>query len=513
MTPRTVLFCMLASGCVPSIGDRLAVEPRDWVFAGMYDAASLVSLDDGAVNSDFAWAPSPGMTASCGATRGPFGMGVPEAEAIASGRTPAVAILLEYWPARPHPLERDQVRILIDRVDPPAGQPSLWRLEPAVLPRQLRVEIPPYANPVERDALQRAVEISLCLEHAVGRAWVGGTPGEVREALLAERPASTEDTERYFVGQGAPVPALLGAPDACIVGGAGAADSPSPRVKLDTAGVWGGRLRACAPDSEGPAVIVPLGASPERDAVDAVHHIGTPAWQDVRLELGEDPAPCPAGSVQRTVGGAAAGVVTRICVDGAGDGAPRPLRPDQPATTDPDGASGYLDVVAALPATYPTLSYDWDEGGDAEEHVTYALLLVPAWQIAPALGADDPVGALLSDPSMLSIQVYQAAEDHPEGWTELNFLRAAPATTGFGYTLDPREARDPVVGVLDGALTSADAANAHGASVQAWFLASCAAIGLAVVLGIRRIPELWRPSPEVRLERWTVAADDPGDAP
>ena len=62
----------------------------DWSVAALYDLAPMVP--EGATA---AWAPSAAMLGSCCPVRHPQGLGLMEAEALATGRSPTLVVLLK----------------------------------------------------------------------------------------------------------------------------------------------------------------------------------------------------------------------------------------------------------------------------------------------------------------------------------------------------------------------------------------------------------------------------------
>ena len=68
-------------------------EGAGWRMVGAYDAtATMATVPDQA--RGYVWQAATGMTESCGPAKSPVGMGVFEAEAVANGLTPTLAILL-----------------------------------------------------------------------------------------------------------------------------------------------------------------------------------------------------------------------------------------------------------------------------------------------------------------------------------------------------------------------------------------------------------------------------------
>lgn len=488
---RAVLIALALSGC--------SAPRAPWQLAAVYDATALgapVAARDG-----YLWTAAPGMAEGCGPTSSPVGLGVTEAEAISAGLTPTLAILLAGDPDLP-PLGRDDVQVAW-RTD--GG--STRRLEPAVLPPAIRVSLKGMGGGWRESAAAQAVAREVCLEHKVGRAWVGGDAGQQRKAFLHDV-AAAADPAAWFLGQGSPVPALLGPPYACLEE-PGVQSPPRPagldaEPRLQVGDVWNASLPPC-PDGS-------------REAAPPNTCVGMP------IDIGA-PAGCSDTVTAQPTGTNAAAVswYTLSLAD------------------DVEGRLAPPDPLAEVPLQYPGGVYDPFPADRSETRVRLVLLLVPAWQLtaggehAPV----DPVGDALADLSRLSVGV--AADDTVQndswkraiaGWErwlgvpcwmlegkgadrvcgdgrpleedrfhQLNPYWDRPLYTAlsWGYPFDALPES-----VLGGAhpFDARDRANAHRAGLQGLVLALGALLVIALVGASLAIPDLWRRWPEVSLDRW-----------
>jgi len=97
-----LLGALLATSC-----GGLTGEPSPWILSSVYDVSAVSRMGDSEEYApDYTWLAAPGMTASCGAARTPVGLGIMEAEALGTGMTPAIAILLEEHPLQEVPTHR-----------------------------------------------------------------------------------------------------------------------------------------------------------------------------------------------------------------------------------------------------------------------------------------------------------------------------------------------------------------------------------------------------------------------
>ena len=143
------------------------------------------------------------MEGSCGPAKMPMGLGKFEAEAVAQGLSPTLMLLLERrGPAR----ELAPADVSLEIGDEGASV----RLEPMVEPRRLAVQISGEGLVTHKQLVRTQIEMELCLEHKVGRGWVGQDAASLRQAFLLDPPAERRIDRLAFSGQRNPVPALTG---------------------------------------------------------------------------------------------------------------------------------------------------------------------------------------------------------------------------------------------------------------------------------------------------------------
>ena len=295
-----------------------------------------------------------------------------EAEALFDAQSPALAILLQA-PAGGATLSTDDVRVSLG-IDGPQ-----LRLYPAVSPRALAVSISGPGSLRHKQLVRTQLEMELCMEHKVGRGWIGGDGAALRQAFLLDPPAVGGADRKAFGGQRDPVPALLGPPDAClrreegleggVVGGQGEGS-----LDLVPSDVWGASLRWCGPEETGGAA---AGELPF-----AIHYAGMDVIAALHLSGEEAP---PAGrerlALDVVIGAAASDLDVRYDLRFGGQtlvdqGNLFSLVPSRAGEAAP--APGIQDLLASVPYTYPTL-------GTPEVSDAYALLLVPNWQLSEGL--------------------------------------------------------------------------------------------------------------------------------
>jgi hypothetical protein len=466
-----------------------------WTLAGVYDA-SAVRLIDGAPEKrgDWAWKPSAGLTDSCGPAKAPDGLGVPEAQAIASSLTPTLALLLRRTRDNVPALDTRALRVAVGRDAP------LALLRPAVEPRFLTVDISGDSTVRARQLVRTQLEMELCMEHKTGRGWAGARRRELREAfLLSEPTADSPADEMYFRGQRSPVPPLLGAPDACLVDSSRAwigKDPSSSRLALVPSDVWSASLRPCAAD-RGEVASTPVAAPPPTlPLAFGDYRLSAPVWEalEVRLSGTEE------DQVEVDVQFRGASVLPST--------ASRKLFSHSAENVDGESRDTLIDILAQAPYRYPTLGSPDDPG-------RYVLLLVPGWQLDAARAAiegpelptpADGVGWILEHPEMLYVQV-RPPNDGPE-WPDLAeaMIGRENALLDWGFTVGSLEGRGPVP--LPGDLDASwkQVLEAQRGESQSAFLAGIAVLATLLWLGIRRLPDLWTTVPEERVDYW------PGEA-
>lgn len=498
MITRLPLLALILGACAHQDGPE-----AQWHLVGLYDGAGL-TRDATPPDPAWAWRPAPGMSRACGAPRTPFGLGRTEADALMTGQTGALVVLLNQKADTPgQRLTRDDVQLWLNsRCD---GAPL--RLEPAVMPRALRVQMDKALPEAE---LLQSLAMTTCMEHRLQRAWIGGDDLAVQGALLMA-PAA-DDADRAFVGQGDPVPALWGAPDVCLLTPpqtklARLTSATSPT--LHPADVWGGTLRTCT-DAEA------WQAGPDHGGLVAPLSIKGPVatqlpepvgWHTINLDL-----------------------VAPDRVRVSQDGEPIAELPIRQVGASSAAASHIADLLAAIPPEYPTFELtsavdEWlNDGRDAPVVYHFTALVVPAWQLQePCLTEDeagaldtigapypetptqaDPIGELLSAPERL-----QVLTRTDSGWSELNPHRGR-ALPHWGTPITIEAARRPLVALGAAPPTPEQSQAANRAAEESLVVTGGVVLLIFAALGLRRVPELWAPQPELRSERWTERPTEDG---
>lgn len=478
-----------------------AAEPSaDWRLVAAYDASSTASAV-GLPRPSFVWPPDPPMAELCGPAKAPMGLGLREAEAIALGTSPVLALVLEQVGPDAPGLTNRNVRVSL-------GQ-GAYLLQPAVEPRGLRVRV--HASGAARELLratqlvQTQLAMELCLEHKTGRGWLGQDRDRLRQAFLLDPPDGGHPDRMYFGGQRDPVPALLGPPDACFVrepgpsgGEAASGGRGDSTLSLVPSDVWGASLRWCPAELQrgdlrrtdrGAQASAPLRLSGELEG-------GAPTrpgvWRDLVVEVSaptEDSPPRLRASLDETV-----------------------LLADAPVFADDSENPGLTDVLAEIPYEYPSLL------GAGR---TYTVLLIPNWQLVEGLrrlesgtperplptgGGEvrDGVTWVLTHPELLSVQVPTQAGAAEEDWYDLaTTLRGGPkGVEGWGYATGLLASRSPVALAVSEAVPWDAAALAQRATPAALLLGGAGALVVLMLAGLRRLPELWLPVPEERASYW-----------
>lgn len=518
-----------------------------WRLVAAYDSSALAA--EGDLPASFSWRPRAGMAASCGEVKRPDGLGIFEAEAVAAGLTPALVLVLERTgadccfevaPTCPErapgdpptpccgseasvcaPLDVDDLRVSIGR----EGERVL--LQPMVDPRWLRFRFTD-ADGLHgqrwRTLIETQLAVETCLEHKVGRGWLGAESKEqLRQAYLLDAPPFDQPSRRPFGGQAVPVPALRGPPEACLVGAraavaaAGAtSDAPSaPRAfGLQPSDVWAASLGPCSLRADPPSLrdLLPL-VLPGEEPTE-----GPPLrWQDAEIAFTLPPELSQDTATRRALDEA---VRVTLTVDGV-------VRYDGPLFErlpyEEDDTLGLVDLLAHVPYTYPQVRASGS---------VYATLILPDWQLVEAMrrldraaqwqaagggsrrpaidhpmstdpeGIVDGVGTVLLHPELLFVQWGGgAAEGAP--WPNLaSVLRGRLVEQPFGHAVDARAARSPIVAV-DRPAPGWDAiALAQRSVVQALLLLALTVVGLGLVLGLRRVRDLWTRVPTERASYW-----------
>lgn len=556
---------MMAFSCADARADGAELAPS-WRLVALYDATAVAAVRaSSSVDAPAVWTPSKGMIESCGPAKAPDGLGVFEAEAISGQLTPTLAILLErVSPSSSQPLSSTELRVFVQRPGGPESQgerdPAPQRsvpLEPAAMPRALRVEV------VGGDGSRRQqqlvltqLETELCLEHKVGRVWIGGEQDELKEAFMLREPESGRADRRAFGAMGVAVPALLGPTDACVSRAPtdwrplqGPSEQGAGSLDLLPADVWGARLRTCTEEARAP---IGGGGDTERHGDDAATLAlpvrlfgdtteaptlvnGTTQWQTLRAEIrgAERPRDVSVRLLRwrpraRTDDSEAVDALMQYT----------PLFPEEAQRTDDTDAPprSLTDLLPRVPRTYPLLRSNGDRQRD------YTLLLIPDWQIVQAVRAlhaaedglaaekdalvpgyddlRDGVGWLLAHPEWLAVQVIpqgvrpEEAEALAE-WPEV----VGPVSKGplglraWGFPAGLTSGRAPVALVSASAPEWAQVSVAQRAGLSSAFLGAAGLVMVMVWLGGRRIPEIWRPQPEERVVYWPGARVEPEEGP
>lgn len=464
----------------------------DWGLVGLYDLASVSGKSE---SEAWLWQSYSEMDEACGLPKSPDGIGIMEAQAIATRATPALVVLLRRnGKAGAQKLDTRNVQIGMGR-----GKPEV-RLAPTVLPRDLRVSVTGSGDVRLQQMVRTQLAMELCLEHKTGRRWAGGTALGLRQAfLLNSPPAGVGADNMFFRGQREAVSALLGPPRACQVGveseGAPTAGATSS-LRLVPADVWGAGLPHCPEKSPArkDTSLVPLwlGADKLLDPSEP---------QLLRIDVsGESPDAA-------TVSVSLDDMVTLRDQD-------LRQRTGNSATPDAPEVPGMVDILASVPSQYPHFV---DAQGET------VALIIPDWQIAGALKrlsndansmeVADAVGWLLRHPESLFVQIgdpdqrvlpnltsrYGAASDQALRW---GFVAGGEAALGSVLTLD-RPA------------TYTQTTEVHRRAEQALFLLCVAVTGLILPFGMWRLRELWAVVPEERMLFWPEqpGEDAPDEAP
>lgn len=519
-----------------------AADASGWRLVGAYDPATVLAAVEASLDEeekaalapvpDFNWSPPPALDDYCGHPRAPTGLGVMEAVAVSSGITPTLALVLRSTERSPGPLNETDVAVSLVRTPESTDPAEQVVLRPAVEPRRLRVELDDRTRGANgaraRDAtnwpqvVRTQLGIQLCLEHMLGRAWSGGDENRVRQAFLLERPDPSADADRrYLVGQRDPVAAYLGPPDACEKDGQKVPrESDEASAELVPADVWEGRLRPCpsAQLSALPQVAtLPLrlsgGGYQERRTDDG--------WTDVQIVLRDGVSEVP---------------TVEVVHEGASLGEPTLLMSGNDVSDARGSAAGRMeDLLGRVPLQYPLIRQDghW-----------YTVLLIPEWQLAEALlrrdamnldpthtmqqpsrsrpSTDvDAVAWVLQHPELLRVQVRPGGRDADASeWPDLAVAMQSGflGTRDWGYTVGMASGRASVALPTHDEVSWDHAVLAQRGRPQAVAMAAMTAVFLALVMGFRRLAELWRPIPQERADYWPAigkqgAEDDSPDGP
>ena len=386
------------------IGLSLASQsPPAFQLVGVYDASSVIAVSNKG-EQEFLWRASKAMEESCGMAKAPDRMGKFEAETVANYMSPTLAIVLSDQselkgiseegelcemgtegcdqPAPRFPVSASdiQVGIGIDKLN--------FILQPMVEPRYLSINVNGFVDLPLADGsmssdlpenngqwdtsryqklIRTQLEIETCLEHKVGRGWLGNTSDRLRQAFLLDPPVNNLVDRKYFGGQTDPVPALIGPSEACIRSDAEAPfDATGSKgndfMDLTPSDIWGASLRTCEKGIDEPGR--PLGriptAIPLKLSDNGVRQARykTPKWSGLNIDVTSN------GSTESDV---------IIDVTYLGEKVPslsnKSLFPEK---------GKMIDILAELPHSYPRV-------GGKDDPEKYVVLLVPNWQLVEGL--------------------------------------------------------------------------------------------------------------------------------
>jgi len=592
----------LGLGCTLTACDQRGDGAGDggWRLVRSYDLTALGALAK--IDPAFAWRPVAQMQESCGPSRTPVGLGITETEALTHGLMGAVVLELEGPWGSTRPLDRDSLEVWYYVPDKSMRSSAVgeekragldddrvggWvRLEPAVLPRALRVSVsdaasvsevatgavepsatvPPQAPDISDSAWQvgsvrRALSLQLCLEHKLGRGWRQFTQNELEEALLMKVSEQPEDPGLAFAGQGARVPMMLGNPDACFV--ADERHGPSvrggrttrPAPYLHASDVWNGDLRTCGEDEAALGTSLPSGSVPLFLQFGDLWTVSrAPTYETLMVKLGDSPvdqAPIVSATHTRVEALAARPLdepVTPPAPDleqdpiyaKSGDKMSVAPIPSSILVEDflfgPQAESGLrgnklLDILAKVPLRYPEFfREDLDDYRGKDSRVVP--LIIPAWQLLPlhcreldqetqestscrddtywsedqTAGHDDPVSRLLAQPGRLSVRVRGESDDGQPVWYELNPAWASnPWMRSVRRLLTGAQGERQAGYITIGYQGSGQGLSSITTDPLPGLLVGAAVIALFwLLLGLRRISDLWTSPPELRFDRWST---------
>ena len=381
------------------MGLSLAGQEPLFRLVGLYDASGVLATSE-RVEQRFLWKPSSQMINSCGPSKSPDGLGVFEAEAVGNQMSPALAVVLEYTDLPEYQtLDGQPCSAQEDGVCEPVERPSIassditvgigvnqveFQLQPMVLPRYLSINIDGYVEPLKKTPdfqaptgifdttryqklIRTQLEIELCLEHKVGRGWLGNDEKRLRQAFLLDPPDLSHLDRKYFGGQRDPVPSFLGPSDACVTS---SVDMPKDEtaskgkgdLQLTPSDIWGSSLRNCDSNLEQPGL--PLSRVPSTIPLQLSQNgirqarSGLPKWKGLDIQV------TATGPKE-----------TDVYIDVKLNGEPVEGL-ENVALFPKEGAM--LDILARLQHHYPRVGSKLDAD-------RYVVLMIPNWQIVEGL--------------------------------------------------------------------------------------------------------------------------------
>ena len=383
-------------------GISLAMAEEQPVFrmVGLYDASSVMGKSE-QIEQRFLWTPGKQMMDSCGPSKAPDALGLFESEAVANQMTPTLAVVLEYTDAPEYidaegePCSKQEDGICEAKERPVISSQDItiglgvdkieYQLQPMVLPRYLSISIDGYTEQIRgtedednnpdnlfdtkryQKLIRTQLEIELCLEHKVGRGWLGNDRARLRQAFLLDPPDGERLDRKYFGGQRDPVPALIGPSDACIFSNVEmpkdlGASKGSGSLMLTPSDIWGSSLRNCEKGMEEAGR--PLFRAPKTIPLELSENGIRQArkqrskWQGLSIDV-------EATSAKET------DVLLNVSLDG------EPISELQNVKLFPEEGA-MMDILAHLQHHYPRVGTKLD--GDR-----YVVLMVPNWQVVEGL--------------------------------------------------------------------------------------------------------------------------------
>lgn len=373
---------------------REDVRP-EYSLVGFYDLASVMGVTkrDG---SHFRWVPDDALNESCGDAKAPYNMNIMEAEASASGMTPTLVVVLhrqgeiQYVNRNQEPcvrgssLDCQAIPVTNHDLNIGLGVSGIdFPLHPMVMPRNMYVSLHGQFN--DQDAgengttnslagemdtsryeklIKTQVELELCLEHKVGRGWIGGDKKQLRQGFLLDPADQGENDRKYFNGQRDPIPALTGSPKACLdsrFSGTSTALKGKDDLFMTPSDIWGATLPAC------------IEATKDRPFAQKGKQIPFQLSQNGSRMLQQSRAYWSVLDINVSANGES---TDDVLIDVQYNGQ-KVLESTRLFPVDGDRNS-IIDILPRLPYAYPTV-------GTKEDPDSYVVLMIPNWQIVEGL--------------------------------------------------------------------------------------------------------------------------------